>query len=175
MEVADRPIESERIKTIVDKRLVHAPQEAKSAFPAVLKQKKVLWATISEPHYFLIVFLTPEEKKRVDDFVRKGLNPFPGLITTASKGAAFKIERSRNTSIRSSDVSNSYTMSLGPDSTVLLEDHNQSINSKDLGTVSYKIQLAYVLSYGEEINTATLYEYFDGLLAYSTNMWRGSS
>lgn len=174
MEVADRRIESGKIKSIVEKRLVHAPQEVKSAFPAVLRQKQVSWATISESQYFMIAFLTPAEQKRIDDFVAKRVNPFPGLITTGSEGAAFRVDKSRYTTIRSCKVSNSFALSLGPDSTVLLEDHSQSIKSKDMGTVSYKIQLAYVLSYGNEINTATLYEYFDGLVAYSINVWRGN-
>lgn len=171
MEVSDRPIDLEKIKSIIEKRLVHAPQEAKSVFPAVLQQKQVSWATISEPQYFMIVFLTPEEKKRINEFREKRLNPFPGLITSGSEGAAFRVE-SRYLTIRSCTVSNSFALSLGPDSTVIIENHSQSVNPKDIGPISYKIPLAYLLSYGNEINTATLYEYFDGLVAYSTNVWR---
>jgi hypothetical protein len=165
-------IDQGRIKSIIERKLTHAPQEAKSAFPAVLKEKHILWATISERQYFMVVFLTPEEERRINEFVERRLNPFPGLITTGPEGAAFKVKESRYMSIRNCEVSNSFTLSLGPDSTILLEDHYQSINTKDVGLLSYKIPLAYVLSYGNEINAATLYEYFDGLVAYSTNMWR---
>lgn len=172
MKTKDKTVEQERIASIVEKRLVRAPNEAKEAFPAVLKQERVSWATIFEPQYFMVVFLTPEEEKRVNEFVAKRLNPFPGLVTTGSEGAAFRVEKSRYMTIKSCQVSNSFALSLGPDSTILIQDHSQSVNTQDVGLISYKIPLAYILSYGEEINEATFYEYFEGLVAYSTNMWR---
>ena len=172
MEVSERPIESAIIKSIIDKRLVHAPQEAKSLFPAVLKQKPVSWASITVPQYFMVVFLTAEDQDRVNTFKAKRLNPFPGLITTEPEPAVFSVKEARNVTIRSNTVTNSFALYLGPDSTVLLEDHSQSVKPRDSGQISYKIPLAYLLSYGKEINTATLYEYFDGLVAYSTNLWR---
>ncbi len=146
MEVSHRPIEPGKIQSIVEKRLVHAPQEAKTAFPAVLQLKQVSWITITEPLYFMIVFLTPEERERINELVIKRLNPFPGLITTGSEGAVFRVTGSRYVAIRKCTVSDAFALSARSDSTIIVEDHSQSINSKGIGIMSYKIPLAYVLS-----------------------------
>lgn len=172
MEQNEQRIDPKQIAAVIEKRLVRAPQALKNKFPAVLKQERVSWATISEPEYLMVVFLTLEEEQRVNDFISKQLNPFPGLITTGNEGAAFRIDKSRNMNMRSCKVLNSFALSLGPDSTILLEDHSQTITTQGRGPISYGISLAYIVSYGDEINNATLFDYFEGLIVYSTNMWR---
>lgn len=174
MQANDSTPEPGRITSIIEKRLVHAPSEAKITFPPVLKQDRVLWATISEPEYLMVVFLTAEDEKRINECVSKRINPFIGLITTGAQGAAFRVEKARYTTMKSCSVSNSFAFSLGPDSTILLEDHHQTIQTSDIGAVSYTVPLAYIISYGDEIDHATVYEYFEGLVAYSTNIWRKS-
>lgn len=164
-------IDIERIESVIKKRLISAPPAAKSSFPKILKQKLVSWASIPESKYFLVVFLDTAEQSRINDFIKMNLNPFPGLITTGNESAAFKVENSRYLVVKSNNVCNSFTFSLGPDSTILLEDHRQGINTKDFGQVDYLIPLAYILSYGDEINEATLPEYFEGLVAHSINLW----
>ncbi|MCK4819397.1 hypothetical protein KA005_26730 [bacterium] len=161
----------EKLNSVIKKRLTGAPPDAKSSFPKILKEKLVSWAFISESKYFLVVFLNAAEQSRIADFIKKNLNPFPGLITTGNEGAAFKVENSRYLVVKSNNVSNSFAFSLGPDSTILLEDHRQGIKTKDFGQVDYLIPLAYILSYGDEINETTLPEYFEGLVAHSINLW----
>ncbi|MBU2622116.1 MAG: hypothetical protein KKD92_07360 [Proteobacteria bacterium] len=172
MKTNDSALEPARITSIIEKRLARAPSEAKTAFPAVLKQERVSWATISELDYLMVVFLTAEDEKRVNECISKRLNPFLGLITTGPQGAAFRVEKSRYMTIKGCNVSNSFALSLGPDSTILLEDHHQLIETNDIGTLTYTVPLAYIISYGDEISHATIYEYLEGLIAYSTNMWR---
>ena len=172
MKTNESALDPERIKSIIEKRLVRAPSEAKTSFPDVLKQERIPWVTISEPEYLMIIFLTTEDEKRVNECILKKINPFLGLITTGPQGAAFRVEKSRYMAIRSCSVSNSFALSLGPDSTILLENHKQSVETNDIGTFSYTVPLSYILSYGDEINHATVCEYLEGLVAYSTNMWR---
>ena len=172
MEYNEQSIDQRKITSIIEKRLVHAPSEMKNKFPEVLKQMPIQWLSIMEQKYFMIVFLTPQERQRVNEFTNKRLNPFPGLITTGNEGAAFRFEKSRHMLVRSCKISNSFTFSLGRDSTILLEDHSQDIKTQDLGHISYKIPLAFIISYGEEINKTSLYDYLENLVAYSTNLWR---
>lgn len=120
----------------------------------------------------MVTFLTAEEEKRFNECVSKRTNPFVGLITTEPKGAAFRVEKAKYTTLKSCTVTNSFGFSLGPDSTILLEDHHQTVQTTDIGTVSYTVPLAYIISYGDDIDRATVYEYLEGLVAYSTNMWR---
>jgi hypothetical protein len=172
MKIAESVLDLERIKSIIDNRFIRAPSEAKTSFPNVLKQDQIPWVTVNNPQYLMIVFLNTEEKKRVDVCLSKNINPFLGLITTGPQGAAFRVEKSRYMVIKNCSVSNSFALSLGPDSTILLENHIQSVETNDIGTISYTIPLSYILSYGDEINHVTIYEYLEGLVAYSTNIWR---
>jgi len=172
MSAQNLPIEMPRIDSIIKKRLVHAPREAKERFPAVLRQTHFSWASLTEPEYLMVAFITDDEQKRLKEFVAKRLNPFPGLITVANAGAAFRVEKSKYMTLNGCRVSNSFTFSLGPDSTIVLIDHHQSINTKELGIVTYTIPLAYIVSYGDEIDNSSVYEYFDGLVAHSINSWR---
>jgi hypothetical protein len=123
----------------------------------------------------MVVFLDPGDENRINEYRSKRFDPFPGLITFGNLGSAFRVEKSRYMLIQSCSVENAYALSLGNDSTIIMVDHKQSIKTQELGRVEYHIPLAYIVSYGDEINKATVYEYFEGLIAYSINMWRGDS
>lgn len=164
-----------RVRLIIDNRLAHAPMKIKDFFPKVLSLKPVSWVTISPPEYLMVAFLNPGDENRINELISKRFDPFPGLITLNNQGAAFRVEKSRNMLIQDSKVKNSYTLSLGVDSTIIVSNHTQSIKTKELGQIEYHIPLAYIVSYGHEINKATVYEYFEGLIAYSINIWRGTN
>jgi hypothetical protein len=168
----DPDFDAKKINEIIVKRLSRISPSLKQHFPVVLQKEKIFWATISEAEYLMIVFLTSKDENRINEFISKNLNPFPGLITTRKESAAIRAEKSRYMLLNSCSISNSYTFSLGNDSTIILENHTQSIDTQEFGTIQYRVPLAYIISYGDEINKATVYEYFDGLVAYSTNMWR---
>jgi hypothetical protein len=161
-----------KIKSIIETRLVQAPPDVKATFPPVLRQGKALSAIISEPEYLIVAFLTSEEENRFKEYISRQLDPFVGLITTRSERAEFRAERVRYATVRSCTVTNSFGFSLGPDSAILLEDHHQIIETADIGTVSYTVPLAYIISYGDSIDSMTVYQCLEGLLAYSTSMWR---
>ncbi len=161
-----------KINEIIKKRLSRVAPSVKKSFPSVLQKKKIRWVAITEAEYAMIVILGSGDKKRINDYISKKLNPFPGLITVKKESALFRAEGARYMTASECTVSNAYTFSLGKDSTIVLLNHTQSIETKNQGKLEYKIPLAYIVSYGDEINKATVYEYFDGLVAYSTNMWR---
>lgn len=171
----DTNINPDKIKEIIEQRFTQAPAIIKKSFPDVLQNSPISWITLSPPDYLMVVFLNPGYENRIKEYTSKRYDPFPGLITLENKGAAFRVDKSRNMLIQSCTVNNSYALSLGSDSTIILSNHKQSIKTQELGQVDYDIPLAYIVSYGDEINKATIYDYFDGLIAYSINIWRGSS
>lgn len=164
-------IDTEKIKAIIEKRLVQAPPNLKATFPPVLRQDRVLSAIISRSECLIVAFLTAEEEKQYSEFVSKQIDPLVGLITTGLEKAAFRVERAKCVTARSCTVTNSFSLSLGPDSTILIEDHHQVIQEADIGVVSYTVPLAYIVSYGDEINSSTVYAYLESLVVYSTNIW----
>jgi len=164
-----------KIKEIIEKRIAHAPEKIKKSFPDVLQRRPLSWVTISPPEYLMVVFLNPGDENRIKEYTSKRFDPFPGLITLGNQGSAFRVEKSRYMIIQSCSVENAYALSVGNDSTIIIVNHKQTIKTQELGQVEYHIPLAYIVSYGDEINKATVYEYFEGLIAYSINMWRGTS
>jgi hypothetical protein len=171
-QTSNTPTDLEKIKSIIEKRLIQARPDVKATFPPVLRQGRVLSAVISEPKYLMVVFLTEEEEKRFSECISRQINPFVGLITTGPEKASIRAEKARYVTVRSCTITDSFSFSLGPNSTILLEDHHQIIETADIGKVSYTVPLAYIISYGDDIDRAAVYEYLDGLVAYSTNMWR---
>ncbi len=169
-------ISQEKIKSIIEKRLIQARADVKAAaFPKVLKQNRVLSAIVSQPEYLMIVFLTTEEEKRCNECISMQTNPFVGLITTGPEKAVCRVEKAICASARSCTVTDSFGFSLSPDSTIFLEDHRQLIQTSDMGIVSYTVPLAYIASYGDTINSLTVYEHLESLIVYSTNMWKESA
>ncbi len=172
-QTSNTPTDLEKVKSVIEKRLIQARPDVKATFPPVLRQGRVLSAIISEPEYLMVMFLTEEEEKRYSECISRQINPFVGLITTGSEKATFRVEKARCVTVRSCTVTNNlFSFSLGPDSTIFLEDHHQTIETVDIGEVSYTVPLAYIISYGDDINRTAVHEYLDGLVAYSTNMWR---
>jgi len=168
-------INPDKIKEIIEQRFTHAPDKIKKSFPAVLQNSPFSWIVFSPPDYLMVLFTNPGDEKRIKEYTSKKYDPFPGLITLENKGAVFRVDKSRYMLIQSSAVNNSYAISLGKDSTIIIVDHRQLIKTQEIGQIEYQIPLAYIISYGNEISKATIYDYFDGLIAYSINMWRGSS
>ena len=168
------PTEPQKIRSIIEKLLIQAPPDVKASFPPVLRQGRVLPVIVFQPKYLIVAFLTAEEERRFRECISRETDPFIGLITTGPERAAFRVEKARYVTARSCTVTNSFGFSLGPDSTILLEDHRQIVETTDIGMVSYTVPLAYIISYGDDIDPTTVYEHVEGLVIYSTNMWSES-
>jgi len=166
-------IDKNRIKEIIKRRLIKIPSKVRKIFPEILSQPKISIKIIITKSYVLIVFLGPEENdRRKKDLIRKKLSTFPGLIAKDNKSkAAFRLE-GKNTLITSCTIGNMFSLSLGKDSTAILCDHKQVLDTEEFGHYEYNIELAYVISFGDEINQDSVYKYFDELVAYSIDQWR---
>ncbi len=165
-------VEIEKIKEIIERRIITAPIDFKVSFPDVIKGE-AHWISFANDKVFLLVFLDSIEMQRIQEYSRKGYDPFPGLITTEpSVSAMMRMENSRNNFITGCSVSGMYSFSIGQDSTFIIQDHSQILQTKEIGEIRYKIPLTYIISFGENIAEENAYQSLDKLIAYSIKVWR---
>jgi len=164
------------IKKVVEEKLIDTPPDVKDLFPTVLKQKNLSWITFRDENYIILSFLEGIEKDRIKRFTSNNYHPFPGLVVTEkTEQSAFHFENSFNIYLKGNKVRNAYSLSLGPDSTITLEDHHQTIKVKEFGNeIDYKISLAFIISFGEEIKEYNFSQYLKEIVSYSINQWRES-
>lgn len=163
----------DRLSDIIHKRLISVPKNIRDSMPPIFTKDKPLWFSRMSDLYFMVVFFNASDFKRIDSLIQKGFDPFPGLITTDKDvQAAFRLEKSRNTFISNCTVKNMYGLSLGKNTSIILCNHQQSINTIEVGMLDYVVELAYIISFGDEINQANYLDFVDGLIAYSINEWR---
>lgn len=162
-----------KVKEIVEKRLIAVDAEIKNKLPKILRNNEVNWFILSTLSYVAIIFFSNDEKPRIDELIKKGYHPFPGLIAEIeSVPVAFKFEKSRNVFLSNNSVNNAFCLSIGKDSTIIICNHSQEINTAELGPYKYEIDLAYIISYGDEISEFNLIDFIDGLIAHSVEVWR---
>ncbi len=165
-------MELQKIKKIITDRLIRAAGYVRCSFPPILRGAEAVSAVITQPDYLIVMFLGHEGTLR--NILTDETDPLPGLITTGKERAACRINDAMYVTVRSCSVSNSFTFSLGTDSTILLEDHHQVFET-DAGPICYTIPLAYIVSYGNNITPFNAYRYLDGLIQYSINLWTEST
>ncbi|HEX7343534.1 MAG TPA: hypothetical protein VF398_04680 [bacterium] len=164
-----------RIEEIIQKRFGLAPEGIKTALPPILQEEKLFWACTSTQSFFVLAFVDQAGRSKIEELVTKNYFPFPGLINDKSDiTAAIELEASKNIYIKDCIVSNMFSLRLKEDSTVVLENHKQTIKTNELGEYEYVLQLAYIVSFGKEINPANLFDYLDGLIAYSIELWKSN-
>lgn len=162
----------EKTKHIVEKRLLHVPKELKECFPLILSRKDLSYIPYTTQAYFMLAFCDEEDWTRINKLLKEDYQPFPGLIADSpSAKSAFKVDRSKYLMFNKNRVTDTYSFSLGRDSTVILCDHTQSINTKELGRYEYTVQLAYLVSYGDEIDSLNMFDFLDDLIAGSVKIW----
>ena len=66
-----------------------------------------------------------------------------------------------------------FAFSIGKDCTLIVEQLRQSIMIENK-KYQYDVDLAYVLSYGDEIKKENLLDYVNDVVSYSFEMWRKS-
>ena len=166
--------QTEEIHKVIAEKLIDVPKLVKDKFPEVLKQERLNWATFNDEKYFIIVFLAKDEEKRIKKLTQNNLHPFPGLITTEEKiPSAFRFQNSYNIYLEGNTVNNAYTISLGTDCTISLVNHTQSINVKELqGVYNFRVNLAFIISFGQEITKSNYGEFLREIISYSIKQWR---
>lgn len=166
--------DDKRLKQIFD-ILFQVSQDEMTNFPQVLRGKKVSWLPLLTADYLMLALFSPKEMERAKGLVGKGLNPFPGLISNHAGGTAIRLDKSRQVLIQDCKVENMPSISLGSDCTIVLCGHTQMINTIELGFLAYQVELAYIISFGDEINRANMYDFLADLVAYSVSEWRSKN
>src|SRR5438477_3313754 len=98
----------ESVNQIIQKRLIQIPPSVREFLPLILSHSPVSWILLYFETYLLVVFLSDQDKQRVEDLIAKNYDPFPGLLTQdRSMPSVFRIN-SRNFIIKDSTAKNSY-------------------------------------------------------------------
>ena len=160
-------ISNQEIHNIVNSRIFKAADSVKKHFPQSISSGSGFYLSFGNEKLHAIIFLDRSEKKSLDDRLKKQYDPFPGLLTTEEGiGAAFRFENSKNCIIESCAVTNSYALSLGKNSSIVLVNHNQEINTKELGALKYKIDLGFIITFPDDTTPFDLKDAFDDLISY---------
>jgi hypothetical protein len=164
--------EFNKVIKIVDDRLVRIAPEAKNVLPTIL-QGKMDFFTFLNDSYFALFFVDDADKDRIRDLRDRKIQPFPFLVKPKEivAGSAFSFDKSKFVWLEKCVVKNMFSLTLGKDSTVILVDHKQIINTKELGNYEFLVKLAYVISFGEEINRENFFVALEDLIAYSLKSW----
>jgi hypothetical protein len=87
--------EVQQIRTLIDRRLVFVDNAINKRFPPVLQQQPLRWISVGDDALMGLLFIAHDDIDRVTRFHANHWNPFPGLLTTKSIPAAFRIESAR--------------------------------------------------------------------------------
>jgi hypothetical protein len=165
-------ISPEKLKDILARRLTGVTDEAKIGFPEFLK-RQVQWTAFSNEQLLALIFIPPDDIERVLSLQQKNLEQFPGLFTT-SKGlpVAFRFERTRFAVVRDCSIENLYSFFLGEDSSIIVVNHTQTVQTKEIGLVKYNVPLGYFIGFGNQLSQENAYEILEELIVYSLKIWR---
>jgi hypothetical protein len=172
--MTDQGIDSAKLKTVIENCLKEVPETEWKRLPEVLLEKgRTRFFVLATEEFFIIDFLDDEEAKRISDLQEKGYFPFPGLIKPDQlrMSAAFRFEKAKNALVRNCSVNNMFSFSIGKDSTIIIQDHKQHIKTEELGERDYTIKLAYLISFGVEINRSNLLDNVKELMFESFRQW----
>ncbi len=164
----------EQIELIIRQKFVNAPPDIKSQFPEMLRKSQLSWITFNTNEYRMLSFMDlSDEKERVKQLLELQRDPYPGLIVVKPNvKAAFIIEKSKNIYLKNNYVKHLPSISIGKDSTILVEKHRQVINTKDYGNLDYTIEIGFIVSFGDEITQENASFYLEDLISFSISKWR---
>ena len=162
-----------RINNIIN-IILHPTKEVKDNMPSSLLKKSLFSMGFLTESYFILAFLDKESYTNSMRYIENGFHPFPFLIKPKEVDAKciVGIDNSQYGIFENTKFVNSYSFSLGKDSSFILLDHTVIVNSKELNKVEYTIDLAYVIYFGDNINRINFYDYLENLVFYSLNLWR---
>jgi len=157
----------QEIQSIVDSRIFKAATSIKAKFPESISTGTGFYVNFGNEKFHIVVFLDNSERGALEDRLSKRYDPFPGLLTTEDGvGAAFRLENIKNSIIKSCVVKNSYALSLGKNTSIVLIDHTQEVDTQEMGLVKYVIDLAFIISFPDDSPTFSLRDSFDDLISY---------
>lgn len=165
--------ENDVLRKILKIRFKDAPPEIKCCFPKVILEERLKYFLMKSNKYILLIFVDDDDKRRIEEMIEQKRDPFPGLMTyNPSSQFLYKLDGSRNLSLQHCVVSGAFTFLYGADTTVILKNHQQTIDITEWGSFQYTIKLAYLITYGKEITDDNELDIIDELISYSINEWR---
>ena len=175
--MTNNEIDTSRIEDIVSKYLIGLSAYEKKTLPPIVSKSSARLFTFQTDAYLIVSIIEQREENRLSKLQEKRISPFPELIKPSfiSAQAAFALEKSKNVLIENCSVRNMFSLSLGKDCTVILHNHKQSVKDKKIGVSEYTIELAFIVSYGNEIDVHSVYEYVKNLVEYYVNKSRSAN
>jgi hypothetical protein len=161
------------MKKFLAENLLDVSDTKKKALPKILSKPNVSIFTFATKDYLIFSFIDSVERKRIEDLKERRIHPFPFLIRpTNSKGFVFfNLKGVRNFQLGKLALQDGYGFSLGGDCTLVVDEVKQTGEMKDIGKYEYIIDLAYVISFGDEITGKTIPKYLEDLVVYSLKNW----
>lgn len=168
--------EQKELQGIIERRLLNAPDEITRLFPPVLSTNCAFYASVEPDSHLLVTFLSKYDLNRVNDLVQEDINPFPGLVRAKDSNqlSAFKLN-TQNAILENECIAYKPTFTLKPNSSCIITNLFQSVNTKQKGVLSYHLQLGYLLSFGSMICESNMLNYLDATIAYSVKYWRNGN
>lgn len=174
--MGERNIDSNRLEELLRKRLLRVPAEIRGSFPSVFSEPEVKPYVFVSDKYVLLAALNRMDRKRIARNVKRGREPFPGLISpdALSVSASIRLQNLRNGFVTDCGFSDVFAFSLGEDCSLVVVNTKLTSRRRRLGVYNYTIGLAYIVSFGDDINSDNVYDFFEDLIAYSLKQWRGN-
>jgi len=171
----DRTTLDQQVRDLVERRLLRNPPDLDKYLPPILLKPNVTSFTYWKDNYFILALVEEDRKRELKKNITEYGDPFPGLVKPEHIGGsvAIRVENSRN-GMLDHNSTNMFFLSLGKDCTLIVMDHKQSIKT-DRGVIEYFIDLAYIVSFGDEIKPYNLLNYLDDLMAYSLKQWKSGN
>lgn len=161
------------IKEIVNRRLRQVPPSLTEILPPIIFNGEPYSYLLGT--HFILNFADEEAFERINRFIARGFHPFPCFIVDEnmipSPPTLFKLENSRNVMLENIAVAQAHSVLLGKDSTLVVNNHKQ-ICHIDSEVFDYVIDLAYIISFGYEIDGFNYFHFLDDLIAYSMKQWK---
>lgn len=166
-------IDLKRLRETIVQCLLQVQASDRSRLPKVLQEDNIRWFAQLNTQYMILEFVDDEEIQRLGALSEKKFAQFPGLLKPkgTEMSAAFRFEKMKNVFVQGCTVNNMFSFSLGKDTTVIVQDHKQQFKTPELGDYEYVINLAYLISWGDEINRDTLYATVEDLMKSSFRKW----
>ena len=164
-----------QVESFVRKNLLHAPPEIKNKFPRILSKHDVSIFVFSTVNYMIVAFLDSREKERVIGLRNKNTHPFFALVKPPNVDAPafFRLDAgTRNTYVGKMTLKDGFGFSIGKDCTLVIEELRQSVLLKEEERYQYDIDLAYVVSFGNEIKKENVLQFLKDIISYSFEIWR---
>lgn len=170
MKIDQRKLDSQLRKLLSD-----IPQAKRKSLPQILLRKGVVPVIFSTDTYMLQVFLDGTSMEQIKLFQQKGYHPFPGLFSNdANAPCAFNLQGAVNTYLKGNIFENIFAFSLASnDSTAILENQKHTLRRLNDPAIEYQIDLAYLLFWGQNVNSSTYIKLHEDLIRYSLKIWLG--